>query len=320
MACRIFGIIAGMSMHRSVIAAVLLISEGFLPAQDAPAPSAPAQTEMQKWLATTDEGWQAAFKRDVVDAHEAEVNKLKLQYLNLLEEAVAKVSKANDLDGAVALRKEQKRFSDTEFFPETDEAGDAAPVKQARATLRTLLAQAEKNHAARAKALLAKYDAYLADAQVQLTKVQRLDDAVLVKNRRDEVAAAWSRPAAASPADAAAAQPPKVPVTPPKAPAAKQPSATAKAATKGDIIKVLVGKWHFHWTETGFDADFQFKADGTFTWNPGGKGTWTVADDKIVLEVSGQQAKTMQLPLDPAGTKVHDQRKNRNVVAVKTKE
>jgi hypothetical protein len=101
--------------------------------------------------------------------------------------------------------------------------------------------------------------------------------------------------------------------------AAKQPSAPAKAATKSDIIKVLVGKWHFHWTETGFDSDFQFKADGTFTWNPGGNGTWTVADDKIVLEVSGQAAKTMQLPLDPAGTKVHDQRKNRNVVAVKTK-
>ena len=167
-------------------------------AEDTPTLAA-AQSEMQKWIATTDEGWQAAFKRGVTDAHEAEVNKLKLQYLNLLDEAVAKASKASDLDGAVALRNEQKRFSDTEFFPETDEAGDAALVKQARTALRALLAQAEKGRAARAKALLAKYDLLLADAQTQLTKVQRLEDALLVKAKREEVAAAWGTPAVANP-------------------------------------------------------------------------------------------------------------------------
>ena len=319
-----------MSIKPPLNVALLLVSGCFLVAQDgatpapADAPVAAPQSEMQKWIAKTDEGWQAAFKRDVADAHEAEVNKLKLQYLNLLDEAVAKASKASDLDGAVALRGEQKRFSDTQFFPETDEAGDAALVKQVRTTLRALLAQAEKNHAARAKALLAKYDAFLADAQIQLTKVQRLDDAVLLKKQREQVAAAWGVPAAGT-ADNATAPTTVVPpartqpAVPRKVVATKPASAPIKVAAKTDIIKALVGKWHFHWTETGFDADFEFKADGTFIWTPGGKGTWTVTDDKIVLEVSNQQPKTMQLPLDPAGTKVHDQRKNRNVVAVKNK-
>jgi len=296
-----------------------LLAAGIGWAQENPAPasaSEPAQTEMQKWIAATDAQWQAVLKRDVTDVHEAEVKKLMLQYLNLLNDAIGKVSQAGDLDGAIALRNEQKRFGDTQHFPEEDQPDDPAAVKQARAAIRVLLAKANTESAVRTKALHARYDQILAQAQAQLTQRVRLDDALLVKAKRDEVAAAWVTVAVAIAAD---------PNTLAPAPAqtakgtAKPPSAPAKAATKSDIIKVLVGKWHFHWTETGFDADFQFKADGTFTWNPGGNGTWTVADDKIVLEVSGQAAKTMQLPLDPAGTKVHDQRKNRNVVAVKTK-
>jgi hypothetical protein len=312
-------------MKTSRLVVFLLLAAGIGCAQDNPSPApaaaadAPVQTEMQKWIATTDAQWQAVFKRDVTDVHEAEAKKLMLQYLNLLDDAIAKASKAGDLDGAVALRSEQKRFGDTQLFPEEDQPGDPAAVKQARAAIRALLAKVNTESAVRTKALHAKYDQMLAQAQAQLTQVQRLDDALLVKAKRAEVEAAWLTVGVAIAADANTPGPaPAQTAFPPKG-TAKQPSAPAKAATKSDILKVLVGKWHFHWTETGFDADFEFKADGTFIWTPGGKGTWTVADDKIVLEVANQQPKTMQLPLDPAGTKVHDQRKNRNVVAVKMK-
>jgi len=44
----------------------------------------------------------------------------------------------------------------------------------------------EKERSARAKALHAKYDQFLAQAQSQLTQHQRLDDALLVKARREE--------------------------------------------------------------------------------------------------------------------------------------
>src|SRR5258708_31953541 len=82
------------------------------PAAPAAAPAdAPAQTEMQKWIATTDEQWQAAFKRDVTDAHLTELEKLKQQYVAALEAAVTKASSAGDLDGVGALRNEQKRFA-----------------------------------------------------------------------------------------------------------------------------------------------------------------------------------------------------------------
>ena len=125
-------------------------------AQDNPAPAPatePAPTEMQKWIATTDAQWQAVFKRDVTDVHEAELNKAKLQYLTSLETGIAKASSAGDLDGAVALRNEQKRFGDTNVFPEQDEAADAAWVKQLRAGIRVQLAKLETADAARTKAL-----------------------------------------------------------------------------------------------------------------------------------------------------------------------
>ena len=135
------------------------------------------------------------FKRDVSDVHDTELNKLKLQYLTSLESAIAKASAASDLKGALALRNEQKRFGDTNVFPEQDEAADAASVKQLRAAIRVQFARLEKENAARAKALHAKYDQVLAQAQAQLTQRQRLDDAVLVQTKREEVAATWITPA-----------------------------------------------------------------------------------------------------------------------------
>ena len=185
-------------------------------AQDTP--SAAAVSEMQKWIATTDEGWQAVFKRDVTDLHLMELEKLKQQYVAALEAAVTKASSAGDLDGAVALRNEEKRFAGTNLLPEQDEAADAATVKQIRAAVRGQIVKLEKDTATRTKALHAKYDTLLADAQARLTQAQRLEDALLVKAKREEVAAAWL-------AGISAVQTPATP--PPSTPApatVKQPS------------------------------------------------------------------------------------------------
>ena len=186
--------------------------------------AAPAQAEMQKWIATTDAQWQAVFKRDVTDVHEAELNKVKLQYLTSLETGIAKASGANDLNGAVALRNEQKRFGDTNVFPEKDEAADAASVKQLRTAIRAQLAKLEKDTAARTRALHAKYDAVLAQAQTQLTQRQRLDDALLVKTKRDEVAAAWLTGIPVQAAAVAMAEQPKPQVPAPDTKAAAKPT------------------------------------------------------------------------------------------------
>ena len=201
-----------MKTHRPMFVSMLMVLSGITHAQDnatpapatadAPAPAAaPAQTEMQKWIATTDAQWQAVFKRDVSDVHLTELEKLKQQYVASLEAAVTKASGAGDLDGAVALRNEEKRFAGTNVFPEQDDAADAASVKQIRAAIRAQIARLEKENAARAKSLHAKYDQVLAQTQTQLTQRQRLEDALLVKAKREEVAAAWITPAVATVAE-----------------------------------------------------------------------------------------------------------------------
>ena len=163
-------------------------------AQDAARPAAngePAQSEMEKWLAATDAQWEAALRRDVTILHNTELGKVKLQYLTAIDAAIAKASSAGDLDGAVRLRSEQKRFGDTNLLPEQDDATDLPVVTQIRAAIRLHLARVEKDTAVRTKALHAKYDQSLAQAQTQLTQSQRLDDALLVKARRETVAATW---------------------------------------------------------------------------------------------------------------------------------
>ena len=136
-----------------------LLATGIACAQDtaAPAPAESAQTEMQKWIATTDEQWQAVLKRDVTGVQATELEKLKQQYVAALEAAVTKASAAGDLDGVVALRNEEKRFAGTNLFPEQDEVTDAATVKQIRAAVRAQIAKVEKDTAARTKALHTKY-------------------------------------------------------------------------------------------------------------------------------------------------------------------
>ena len=225
----------------------------------------PPQSEMHKWIAATDAQWQAAFKRDVSDVHETELGKVKLQFLTSLEAAITKASGAGDLDGAVALRNEQQRFGDSNVFPEQDIADEAASVKQLRAAIRVQLARVDKDNAARTKALHVKYDQVLAQAQTQLTQRQRLDDALLVKAKRDEVAAAWITPAIAAvlekrdPASATGAQKPPVPV---RGVVTPKPAAALMATLRrivfkasvdaGDNVVIQNGKLHIEhidWTK-----------------------------------------------------------------------
>ena len=229
-------------MNTSHTFLVALLATGIACAQDAPTPSpatATPQSEMQKWIATTDKGWQEAFKRDVSDVQATELEKLKQQYVAALEAAVTKASAAGDLDGAVALRNEEKRFAGTNLLPEQDEATDAATVKQIRAAVRAQIAKLDKDTAARTKALHAKYDAYLADAQSRLTKAQHLEDALLVKAKRDEVSAAWLTPGVGATAEKAT--PPAVKSTPVPIKAPAKAPAVAVVPPKSGIPEIERG-------------------------------------------------------------------------------
>ena len=180
-----------MKLRLPLLSALLATAAGQDPVPPGTPAAAPAQSEIQKWIATTGAQWQANFKHNVTDVREAELNKVRAQFQSSLDAAIAKASASGNLDGAVALRNEKERFFDTKTIPEQDLATEAASIKQLRAPVRIAQTKLEKDHAARVTALHANYDELLAQAQTQLTQRQRLDEALEVKAQRDKIAATW---------------------------------------------------------------------------------------------------------------------------------
>jgi hypothetical protein len=192
------------------------------------------------------------------------MNPPRIAVLTTLEAAVAKASRANDLDGALALRDELKRFSATKALPEQDARADADAVKQIRAATRVQLARLENERATRSKALLAKYDQMLAQAQAQLTQRGRLDDALL------EVAAAGlaetsTAPALEAPGESKSPTPaPPTTVTAPSSPAPPLPTAGSQLA---EGLADSTWRWSMKPNDDASNKILTVRADGTVAWN-----------------------------------------------------
>ena len=176
----------------------LLIALATVSAQNpAPSPDGALQPppkpneEMLKWLETVDSQWQATFAQEVTAPFDAEKVKLAQQYAAGLEANLAKASAAGNLDATLLWRNERDRFASEKDVPAEDDATAPAELKQLRAAWRTQLVRLEKDRAVRAKSVHARYDQVLAQAQTQLTQKHRIEDALLVKNKREEVAARW---------------------------------------------------------------------------------------------------------------------------------
>jgi hypothetical protein len=160
-------------------------------------------TEVERWLAQVDGTEEAAYLAQVIKPFEAGVGDLKARYLGALDAALAKATTAGQLDEALAFRAERIAFEEARNVASDD---DATPVgvKTLRAAFRRQLAKLENDRLAKARALFGQYDAMLAKYQGLLPQRQRLDDALLLKTKRDEVAIAWlgaSPPETASAAD-----------------------------------------------------------------------------------------------------------------------
>ena len=157
------------------------------------------QTEMEKWLAQVDGPQQESYQREVMKPFETALAELQKSYVTALESRIAAASTAGQLDVALGWRNELQRFREGgQAVPadDADLATVAAPLvakalPPLRTQFRTHQAKLEADRLARAKAAFAKYDAVLSPAITQLTQRQRLDDALLLKTKRDEVQNAW---------------------------------------------------------------------------------------------------------------------------------
>jgi len=168
-------------------------------------------SEMEAWLAKVDAPQQEAFQRDVVKPFETAVAEQRTRYLAALDAAIARASTAGKLDEALALRTDRQSFEQAQGVPPDDSDSPVATVKPLRTAYRANVARLDQERLTKAKAAHAKYDAFLTQSQTTLTQRHRLDDALLLKTKREEVQKAWLKSAGA-------------PAPPAATPAATQPA------------------------------------------------------------------------------------------------
>jgi hypothetical protein len=219
----------------------LLLLLGFV--AHAQNPAAP-QTAMQLWLSTLDTTWQETFARDVTAPFDAEMAKLAKQYAAALDSNVAKATKDGNLDATLLWRTERDRFAVAKNVPPQDEPNAPVAFKQLRADWRTQAARLEKERADRAKTVYANYDQVLAQAQKQLTQAARIEEAMQVKAKREEVAKR-SVPVAAILAVAEELKPPApvapaTPAPPGATPRAGAPSAKSPKLPPAELVAKLL--------------------------------------------------------------------------------
>jgi formylglycine-generating enzyme required for sulfatase activity len=163
------------------------------PSTPAPAATKPP-SEIEKWLAQVDAPQEEAFQKQVVKPFETGVADLRARYHTALDARISRASAANQLNEALAWRTEKQAFEKAQNVA-SDDAGAPAAVKALRVEFRQQFTQLEQERAARARIIHAQYDAILAQNQTVLTQRSRLDDALLLKTQRDEIARAWLGPA-----------------------------------------------------------------------------------------------------------------------------
>jgi hypothetical protein len=147
----------------------------------------PAADLVAQRLAQLEQQFLAAYEKQAGAAHKAAVADLNVKFSAALDRSIATVSQAGRLDEALALRNEKTLIQTSGTVPEEDAADTSETLKTLRktyrATMTTLLATRDKN----AAPLHAAYDRALAAYQEELTKAQKLDDALRVKAVREHV-------------------------------------------------------------------------------------------------------------------------------------
>lgn len=182
---------AGASKSPSVDKKPAPISQKTEPKPPAATPGPKAPSVAAKWLAEQEPQWQEAFRLEVTTPFERGVGELKREYLATLDSQLAGITPGGQPDGASALRDELKRFAETGKIPPTDDPDIPAVLGTMRANYRKSFAALESSRDSMAKTVAARYDAILARNQLLLTQNQRLDEAIEVKAKREQLAADW---------------------------------------------------------------------------------------------------------------------------------
>jgi formylglycine-generating enzyme required for sulfatase activity len=141
------------------------------------------------------EQYDEKVKLEVQQSHDAAIVDLNTKYTAALDRALESAQRAGKLEDAVALRGDKEALALGKGVPATDDEGAPSALKQLRDTYRQAAGRLEAERVKKLQPLQAAFAKALDGLVTTLTKEGKLDEAMMVKRRRDELAAAVPAPA-----------------------------------------------------------------------------------------------------------------------------
>ena len=301
----------------------LIVGIGVLTGRAAAAgPEAPVKTAPPAELSAAVEAQavaRATIAKDLNGRREA-VKKWFPTALDALErEATAR----GNLDGVLAVKEERGRADRPLTAAEMAKLPE--PLHSVRLKYDQMLAALAAEQTAREAASVRDYITALGSLEKRTTQRGEIDNALKVREElgkaRSELTQLDALKSPSTPPGQASTPAPVVGVAAPTPAPKAAPLATPPAVAQGaPSHPALIGTWHFTWTQTGYETNVTFAADGTFKPKDGGPaGTWKVSGNQIRMEAANTADKIIYLPINPKGTRAVDERKNREIKAVKLK-
>ena len=167
------------------------------------------------------------------------------EYLKQVGTLADTLQKQGNLEGVLIVRNEMTRFNGNKTIPESALSADSDDLKAIQVRFNTLKEKFSTEKHQSVLALAGKYEAHLKAKQAELTRADRMDDAIAC---RDEIARLQDAPeitaarfvvAVDEQGDASATPEPKAAATP------KTPDTSAKATPAVELVKETYGKSYF---------------------------------------------------------------------------
>ena len=207
------------------------------PVPEVVAPKPAASAEVIQWLAQVEAQHTAQYQSEAAGPFEKAVAALRAQYLAQLDRGSDAATKAGKLDDTLAWRNEQARLSaGQQPHDAPDEPTEPAALRQLRENWRKAFAKFDAERFAKAKLVQQRLDALLERGQTGYTQKGRLDDALLLKTKREAIRTAWLTPPVDFSKPAAPAATPK-----PLGTAMDTPKPNAGTLTGREAVEYLYG-------------------------------------------------------------------------------
>ncbi len=241
------------------------------PTRQTPAPADPVSAK----LSSLEKTFLDAHEKQIGAGHKAAVADLNTKFTAALDRSIATASQAGKLDEALELRNEKAQIQTAGALPEGDAEGTPEALKALRKTWREQMAGLIAKRNQSAAPLHAAYDRALAAYQDELTKAQKLDEALRVKAVRDHITSQRDPSAPPAPEKATAAS------TPSASPAISSGRTAAPIAPPLPADKVLPPPPPATQEEIRALCDWALNKDGRVALMVGGKRTDFVKGDTL---------------------------------------